>query len=327
MTVVQRGVRRDGVAVGGTSNRIGFACGFDAPVVSTKSISAGGPILFLVDLLEHSAMTSRKMDDPSSSSDASTLTRTDSESTASCSESSTVGGCGRESLTFGEDSHPLSVAEESLLQARFAERTAMEMAQIVAYWKGRAAAANDDDLFSEGGQSLPSPEACFPENSLLNTSAEHGEIGFDGDGEIECTVDGDDEDGLQEECASRWIGDGTVRVAPPQESLSRYAPNPPARLRRRGSRGAVPPRIERGGDSDEVCDLQEWTPRMNPSPLVHCQRLATHVAALLLISAIVIRWDENGRLAQAAMRGLLQALILLVRLCLWLLQAALKATS
>jgi hypothetical protein len=326
MTVVLRGVRRDEGAVGGTSNRIGFACGFDAPVVSTKSISAGGQILFLADLLEHSAMTSRKMDDPSSSSDASTLTtRTDSESTAGCSESLTVGGCGSESLTFGEDSHPLSVAEESLLQARFAERTAMEMAQIVAYWRERAAAADADDCAE--GRSLPSPEACFPENSLLNTSAEQGEIGFDSDCEIEWKVDGKDDDGLLEECAGRWIGDGAVHVTQAQESLSRYDPIRPARLRRRGSRGAVSPRIERGNDREEVCDRQKWTPRMNPSPLVHCQRLATHVAALFWMAAIVIRWDENGRLAQAAMRGLLQALILLVRGCLWLLQAALKATS
>jgi hypothetical protein len=326
MTVVLRVVRRDEVATGGGKECL-VKCSFEAPESSNFGNSASGRTFALADLLACDVVSSSRMGEPSSSSDASTLTtRTDSESTASCSESLTVGGCGSESLTFGEDSHPLSVAEESLLQARFAERTAMEMAQIVAYWEERAAAADPDDFLSEG-QSLPSPEACFPENSLLNTSAEHGEIGFDSDGEIEWKVDGEDDDGLLEECAGRWIGDGTVRVPPLQEPLSRYGPNPPASLRRRRSRGAVPPRIERGNDRDEVCDRQEWTPRMNPPPLVHCQRLATHAAALLWISAIVIRWDENGRLAQAAQRGLLQALILLVRGCLWLLQAALKATS
>jgi hypothetical protein len=326
--MVQRGVsvRRDEVvAVGGTECLV--KCSFDAPESSNfGNNSASGRNLLLADFLDRGVVTSRKMDEPSSPSDASTLTRTDTES--SCSESLTVGGYGSESLTFGDDSKQLSVAEESLLQARFAERTAMEMAQIVAYWRERSAAADADDLFSEG-QSLPSPEQCFPENSLLNTRAEEDEIGSEGDCEMECKVDGEDDDVRHEEFAGCWIGANRTCSRSTddellQEPLSRYAPNPPASLRRRRNPAAVP-LVELQKVVDQVCERQEWTPRMNLSPLVHYQRLAAHVAALLWISAIAVRWDENGRLAQAAMRGLLQMLILLVRGCLWLLQAALKA--
>jgi hypothetical protein len=329
---VRGGVHRDAV-LGGTESLLLVKSSFEAPESYELSMPArSGRAFLLADFLDHGPVTSEKMDEPASS-DASTLTRTDSsESTAASSSSS---GGHSESLTFGEDSHPLSVAEESGLQAQFAERTAMEMAQIVAYWTERAAAVAAADATSdvEGRWSLPSPEECYPENSLLtvNSSDDDDETRFDSDCEIECDADGDDDDdGL-----GRWddvVLSTCIRGAPrQQERLRHHAPIPSGGLRRRQSRAAASSHpIELGHGLDEVCERYVPTrSRVNPAatPHGHCQRLALHVAALLWFSATILLWDENGRLVQAAMRGVLHTFILLARGCLWLLEATLRAIS